>query len=1160
MVVSQFIKVRNPPTGRRFVAYATMPLARPAPVTRIGNSFNALQQYHFLGRLQNWDIYEWMVLCSPGTTLVGVGDSFSPPVGGFHALPASGGSGSKRKIILQSPLKDAWSPISELIEQPAAFSLRFEGHGGLVETVPISGVGMARIRSGFLRHTTYGHVRTANFGSFHWWWDVTAFDPYVRLCINWHTGIPAPEVLFRHVRLNWPGSAVNWISELNDPAMIEGQGYLVAPNDPNGHLMPRMAQRSFRIVVYEAGQPVPSPQACQDAGWGVADWSQGGYLPAALRLHPLTHITDLDSRVLSASSIAVDELARLENDFDTSDDDTVSDAGAPPSPMWPAIGTMNAGPTGSDNVYKPYNGIKTLASNLREGLLYHKVWQLRMHSRDWNAIYEPDGQVVIPELHLDLGSNGNWSFYLTPQYPNGWSTDASDPAGPYMRWKDAGFEFDAHRERRFPPSGVRPYELQSGVIPGVGGIQRWDAWDHSHSMLGFQDDIALAWLCGDPLAIQYLTQKAEIARLAYWVGLGTAAGRIELPATAGVGVGWGRDVHWSMFAIANAAVFQTDDVPDLTDDDVSTPVSGSSRRNLWRDMELKRYIQGAHKALMSNGVCFFGLGKNFPHPPWNSNYYLNQIFEVNYGMSAIAACLGVYGNAWDKWDAAGVKIRVIDLIRPYGRALDTLIWGTTTPVATVAIDATNPGSGYTAGDIVYLIDDWYYANSLPRAIEEANVQITTVGAGGVPTAVALNVAGRYHTQPYSPTRTYCKVDAPVVAAGGSGYAVGNLVRLAGGIPINHDQDWEMVCKVNAIGGGGAITALVLTGGTGAHEGKYLSPPPGGAQPLITETGFGSGATCTFARSCTGSPIKVTGGTLVTGPPERVVNGTIGAGGSGYVAADVGATLTVVGGTFTTAATFRITAVTGGAVAGVVLVNGGTGYVFPVPANPAATAGGTGTGCTLNLQYLGMTGYVVGDVGATLTIIGGLFTTAATFTIAAVANGAVSGISLIQGGSYTDNPGNPAATFGGSGNGCAINLTLGSGLRVTTTWGAVTEYGRQPWKIFPVRAYPAGAVFANRGALVPLDIINRHATKTPYTGDVGQQALEGISLVNVFGILGYVFSPEAAALFMQYTGTATVRDAALVIRGYGWGHSNASGGANLENFWPALSFFDMPYVP
>jgi len=78
----------------------------------------------------------------------------------------------------------------------------------------------------------------------------------------------------------------------------------------------------------------------------------------------------------------------------------------------------------------------------------------------------------------------------------------------------------------------------------------------------------------------------------------------------------------------------------------------------------------------------------------------------------------------------------------------------------------------------------------------------------------------------------------------------------------------------------------------------------------------------------------------------VESATISAGGTGYVVGDV---VTEDGsGTASTRATFRVTSVSSGVVAGLALVDGGT--YSSNSANPAATTGGTGSGLTLTLTY------------------------------------------------------------------------------------------------------------------------------------------------------------------------------------------------------------------
>lgn len=82
--------------------------------------------------------------------------------------------------------------------------------------------------------------------------------------------------------------------------------------------------------------------------------------------------------------------------------------------------------------------------------------------------------------------------------------------------------------------------------------------------------------------------------------------------------------------------------------------------------------------------------------------------------------------------------------------------------------------------------------------------------------------------------------------------------------------------------------------------------------------------------------------------QEAVSATVGSGGTGYT---VGDDITVAGGTSTVQAVFNVDSVSGGVVTAVSLVTAGN--YTALPANPAATSGGTGTGCTLNVTYRGV---------------------------------------------------------------------------------------------------------------------------------------------------------------------------------------------------------------
>jgi len=176
-----------------------------------------------------------------------------------------------------------------------------------------------------------------------------------------------------------------------------------------------------------------------------------------------------------------------------------------------------------------------------------------------------------------------------------------------------------------------------------------------------------------------------------------------------------------------------------------------------------------------------------------------------------------------------------------------------------------------------------------------------------------------------------------------------------------------------ISNGGTVTAITRT----ATGGSYTSIPSVAITAPTTAGGVQATATATmFAASA-----------------------TVQSGGTGYTVNDV---LTVVGGTFSSAATFTVSAVSAGVVTAVTLTSGGTAYSV-LPTNPVSTTGGTGTGATLNI-----TGY-------------GLSTT---FTITNAGSGYVE---------------QPTVTFsGGGGSGAAAYASVGAATTIKTLFGTTTS--------------------------------------------------------------------------------------------------------------------------
>lgn len=155
-----------------------------------------------------------------------------------------------------------------------------------------------------------------------------------------------------------------------------------------------------------------------------------------------------------------------------------------------------------------------------------------------------------------------------------------------------------------------------------------------------------------------------------------------------------------------------------------------------------------------------------------------------------------------------------------------------------------------------------------------------------------------------------------------------------------------------------------------------------------------------------------------------VSATIGAGGTGYTLNNV---VTVSGGTFTIAAQFTVTGVAAGVVTAVTLLTAGN--YTAVPANPAATTGGTGTGLTLNITWAGVTALVQNDL---------IFTKG-------LANAANNGLFVVDVGGATDTnipvTGNLVTASSQSGIVSRVGFQFASGdvnVDMTGTWPALTS--------------------------------------------------------------------------------------------------------------------------
>ena len=266
---------------------------------------------------------------------------------------------------------------------------------------------------------------------------------------------------------------------------------------------------------------------------------------------------------------------------------------------------------------------------------------------------------------------------------------------------------------------------------------------------------------------------------------------------------------------------------------------------------------------------------------------------------------------------------------------------------------------------------------LEELVQDDHISVADIYDGGVDYAVGdtITLAGGTKThEPEIEVRGIGSGDIITVAAvnaGGADYEVGDsLVTAAGTYDVNP------VLEVATLAGSAVATILILNpgiasatpsnpvattsdgAGTGctidftfssetgiitavhiADAGVYTSQA---STPVLQDTTSGSGTGAKFDPTYVDTAWE----TMVDYVAEEATAVAISAAGTGYTANDI---VTVVGGSFTYAATVKILTVAGG-VPQTVEVHTETGNYISTPSNPASTSGGTGTGLTLTMTW------------------------------------------------------------------------------------------------------------------------------------------------------------------------------------------------------------------
>lgn len=799
----------------------------------------------------------------------------------------------------------------------------------VTETVYLTGNLNNLIRSGDCCVTKGKHVNTVNFGGFHIFWTVMRGRMDYQLVVQWHNGIPRSDVLVQKIKCVIKGThedvgaetafpppiihrapgqftgAWNTWSEWTDPAIgfeflpDRFNFYWLKPH-PEGKYwpMPRMARRSWRFSFSPnrvGANFGVKPQVYP--GWGVGLWSNGGFLCDNGKVWPtmFSHITEgtrwsAPDVVVGGVALLDGDLAVMRNSEQTENENgVIVQAQVSPNQLHlPAVGQQYGGPTGADDKYKPYAGIKALGANERVGLVEHSMLMMRHYARDYTAMYEPDGSVVDPLAHTrrtgispDFTYLAEWDCYVG----NGFTfVKNNNQDGIYGTWKDSGFGWSSSNNRRIRTKGTAgtlrdrivaqwsmngstsKERLQSYANSDSAAFptgQGWDSWDTQHRGIGWGHAGALYWLAGDPLARLVILGEAELANMIYWHGDGVAGGRFREATIPGDTVQYGRDLGWSIAAIARGVLvegFQAEDSNDTTN-------ASSQRGTRWMTGPIRRFIVSTQMAQTPAGIGWHtapeSTSKSFETPPFNSQYFVHQLFEMDYITHGLiwAADAAPHDEFFRSTRYPGSPVTGHGLLRDYARGVNDLWW--TEACTPTAMAVLSGGSGYTNGDIGYLAHDralWGVVS--PGPTEDAKLTLTA--PAGVVTAVAITVPGVYANQPYEGSDlrgTGCVVyaktkglnafDGITITNGGSGFRQGETYTVGGGRPLgNNPGRYALIIRVEQVNAAGAMTAAKVI-----REGAYEEPPIN--PTLIGGSGqFGSGAVFTVWLSCSGVGLRV----------------------------------------------------------------------------------------------------------------------------------------------------------------------------------------------------------------------------------------------------------------------------------------------------------------
>lgn len=257
-------------------------------------------------------------------------------------------------------------------------------------------------------------------------------------------------------------------------------------------------------------------------------------------------------------------------------------------------------------------------------------------------------------------------------------------------------------------------------------------------------------------------------------------------------------------------------------------------------------------------------------------------------------------------------------------------------------DIYDGGTSYAVGDTIVLAGGTKY--------HEPEFEVRGISSGDYITVAAVNAGGSGYSVGDSlvpTTGTYSVAPVLEVLTESAGVVLTILIKNPG---ICSAQPSNPVATTSNGSGTGCTIDFTFAAGTGiitaihiADAGVYTSQA---SNPVLQNTSSGSGTGAKFEVTYVDTAWEA----KIDFAAQEATVTAISAAGTGYTVNDI---VTVVGGTFTVAATVKITAVSGG-VPTTVAIHTEAGEYSSTPSNPASTSGGTGSGLTLTMTWAATT--------------------------------------------------------------------------------------------------------------------------------------------------------------------------------------------------------------